>query len=181
MSRTRRLSATAVPPRKARTRRSTGSTRRGESLRPRSITSMAWSSSDWRMSEVSSSPGAGGAERPVVGGPAGCPSLGPEVAGVLVLEVGEGGGVSGGDVAQRGDEAVDVGGTGGQAGAGPHRPGHVPPVVLEHGLAVAGHLLGTEVGQAEQGGGGAEAAGAGGRSRLRRQAGGPPRAGGAPH
>src|SRR2546423_253872 len=83
------------------------------------IPSMAWSSSDWRMAEASSSPGAGGAERSVVGRPARCPSLGPEVAGVLVLEVGDGCGSPAGDVAQRGDEAVDVGGTGGQAGAGP--------------------------------------------------------------
>src|SRR5579863_5324508 len=85
-----------------------------------------------------SASGAGRADGPVGGAPAGRVAFGPVIAGLWVLGVGDRGGTPGGDVGHRGQEPVDVGWAGVEPGAGPYRARHPPPVAGEDIGSVSG-------------------------------------------
>jgi len=84
--------------------------------------------------------------------------VGPEVAGVRILGVGDRGWFIGGDVLDGGEEAVEVVGGGGQTGAGPDGSRYLAAVSPADGLVVRTDLGGAEIEEPQQVGVGAEAA-----------------------
>ena len=98
------------------------------------------------------------AEGPVFGCPAGGGVVGPVVAGVFVLLVGDRGRHGRGDGGDGVDEAVDVGVGGGDGGAGSHGARYAAAVSSSDGVVVGADLFVGEVQEPHEVGVGAEAA-----------------------